>query len=65
MSAIDRIMRAYSSKHRLNEDQFALVHAELSAFITELMSGKRRQPALVPAAERIRSSDQGAFPKGP
>ena len=41
MSAIDRVMRAYASKHDLNPEQTAIVRSELSRFIEELMSGKR------------------------
>jgi hypothetical protein len=63
MSAIDRIMRAYSSKHSLNREQSALIRTELSAFIAELMSGKRPQPVFVSAAGEAIRSDQGAFPE--
>ena len=40
MNAIDRVMRAYSRKHTLNEEQTLRVRSELSAFIEELMLGK-------------------------
>lgn len=39
MSAIERVMKAYTSKHHLNPEQAALVRSELSSFIDELMSG--------------------------
>ena len=66
MSAIDRIMRAYSSKHSLNQVQSVLVRTELSAFITELMSGKRPEFPPVLVAEEcafIGRADQGALMK--
>ena len=43
MSAIERIMRAYASKHELNLEQAALVRLELSDFISKLMY-ERPQP---------------------
>jgi hypothetical protein len=48
MSAIERIMKAYASKHDLNVEQAARVRAELSSFIGELMSGMRREPTMLP-----------------
>lgn len=39
MSAIDRIMRAYSRKHSLTDEQTLRVRSELSAFIEQLMLG--------------------------
>lgn len=52
MSAIDRIMRAYSSKHPLNQVQSALIREELSAFIGDLLSGKRLEFPRASAAEQ-------------
>jgi hypothetical protein len=40
MNAIDRVMRAYSRKHRLTEQQASRVRLELSAFIEELILGE-------------------------
>jgi hypothetical protein len=48
MPAIERIMKAYASKHELNPEQATLVRVELSRFIDELTSGKRPEPTLVP-----------------
>lgn len=48
MSAIERVMKAYASKHDLSERQAAWVRLELSAFITELKSRKRREPTMLP-----------------
>jgi hypothetical protein len=59
MSAIDRVMRAYSSKHPLNRVQSALIRKELSAFIGDLMSGKR------PEFPRALTADERTFPGGP
>ncbi len=42
MSVIERIMKAYASKHELNPEQATLVRVELSRFIDELTSGQRR-----------------------
>jgi len=44
MNIIDRVMRAYSQKHRLTDEQMVRVRAELSAFIDELMLGKIGPP---------------------
>ena len=41
MKAIDRVMTAYGRTHRLTEAQTRLVRQELSAFIDELLAGKR------------------------
>jgi hypothetical protein len=41
---IDRVMRAYSLKHTLTEEQALRVRAELSAFIDDLMLGKPGMP---------------------
>lgn len=56
MSAIDRIMRAYSSKHHLNQDQSALIRTELSAFIRDLMSGNRLEFPRALVAEQCAST---------
>jgi hypothetical protein len=48
MSAIERVMKAYASKYDLNSEQAARVRAELSHFVDELMSGKRREPTMLP-----------------
>jgi hypothetical protein len=48
MSAVERVMKAYSSKHDLNAEQAVLVRAEISRFIGQLMSGKRREPTMLP-----------------
>ncbi len=45
MSAIERVMKAYTSKHDLNPEQTALVRSELSSFISELML-RRRPPTM-------------------
>lgn len=39
MSAIDRVMTAYTRKHTINEAQAVLVRAEISKFIQELSEG--------------------------
>jgi hypothetical protein len=44
MNVVDRVMQAYSRKHRLTEEQIFRVRAELSAFIEDLMLGKIRPP---------------------
>jgi hypothetical protein len=44
MKAIDRVMKAYSEKHRLTDAQAALARDELSAFIHELRLGKAEPP---------------------
>jgi hypothetical protein len=51
MSVIERVMKAYASKHDLKPQQVALVRAELSSFIGELMSGKRPEIARVSATQ--------------
>lgn len=48
MPAIDRVMRAYTSKYELNAEQATLVRLELSSFIAELMSRARREPRMLP-----------------
>ena len=48
MSAIERIMKAYASKHALNPEQAVLVRAEISRFIDELMSGKPQASSVTP-----------------
>jgi hypothetical protein len=48
MSAIDRVMRAYASKHILKPGQAALVREELAKFIDELMTGSRPAPVVLP-----------------
>jgi hypothetical protein len=48
MPAIDRVMRAYTSKHELNAEQATLVRLELSNFIGELMSRVPREPTMLP-----------------
>ena len=40
MKAIDRVMHAYLSTHKLTDDEAARVRAELTKFIDDLMSGK-------------------------
>jgi len=59
MSAIERVMKAYASKHDLSPKQAALVRAELSAFIGELRSGigqprscERRDPVMLPERKK-------------
>jgi hypothetical protein len=49
MKAIDRVMRAYLSTHKLTEEEASHVKAELSKFIDDLMSGKA---APVPTGQR-------------
>jgi len=41
MSAIHRVMRAYTSKHRLNPSQIVFVRVELSKIIDEFMTSLR------------------------
>jgi hypothetical protein len=41
MAVVDRVMRAYASKHDLNPSQAAFVRNELSKIINELMAGSR------------------------
>jgi hypothetical protein len=41
VSAIERVMQAYTRKYHLSPEQAALVHAELCRFIGELTSGGR------------------------
>jgi hypothetical protein len=41
MSAIERVMKAYTSTHDLTPEQTRLVRVELSNFINELMSVRR------------------------
>jgi hypothetical protein len=53
MAAIDRVMRAYASKHVLEPSKAALVRVELAKFIDELLTGSR-------LAETTRGSDIGA-----
>ena len=53
MSAINRVMRAYASKHVLEPSKAALVRVELAKFIDELLTGSRR-------AETMGGSDIGA-----
>jgi len=60
MSAIDRVMRAYASKHDLKPSQAALVRDELAKFIDELMTGSRRAPMM---PETVRGSYTGAAPQ--
>jgi hypothetical protein len=48
LPVIERIMKAYASKHDLNPEQAARVRAELLSFIGELMSGMRREPTMLP-----------------
>lgn len=48
MSAIERVMQAYTSKYHLSPEQTALVHAELCRFIGELTSGDRPEETTSP-----------------
>jgi hypothetical protein len=48
MSALSRVMKAYSSKHQLSSAQAAFVRDELSKFIEELMSKHCREPSMLP-----------------
>ena len=48
MSTVDRIMRAYASKHDLSPSQAVFVRDEISKFIDELMTEPRRAPAILP-----------------
>ena len=50
ISAIDRVMRAYASKHALNPHQAAFVRAELSKIIDELMEDRKCAPTMHPDA---------------
>jgi hypothetical protein len=49
MRAIDRVMRAYSRTHQLTEAQTIMVRQELSAFIDELLAGKKPDDRILPA----------------
>jgi hypothetical protein len=55
MSVVERVMRAYASKHQLTPPQAALVRLELSNFINDLLSGKRSEPT------RVETNDRPAF----
>lgn len=46
MSAIERVMSAYTRKHRINEAQAELVRAEISKFIHQLSEGDILQDGL-------------------
>jgi hypothetical protein len=48
VSAIERVMKAYTSKHDLNAEQAVRVRLELANFIDELMSMARREPTMFP-----------------
>jgi len=66
MSVIERIMKAYVSKHDLKPEHVAKVRGELSAFIDELMSGTRPEFLRASVAEQCAltgRSDQGAAMK--
>ena len=55
MSLIERVMKAYASKHDLNPEQARLVRTELSRFVQELTAAKPQEPtpgAQPDAAER-------------
>jgi len=52
MSTIDRVMRAYASKHALTPSQAAFVRTELSDFIGEPASRRRRDPTMFNEARK-------------
>jgi hypothetical protein len=52
MKAIDRVMTAYSRTHRLTEAQTRLVRQELSAFIDELLTGKKLDDKVWPPGSK-------------
>jgi len=52
MKAIDRVMKAYSRTHQLTEAQTRLVRRELSAFIDELLAGKKLEDRIWPSASK-------------
>jgi len=56
MSAIERVMKAYASKHDLNPEQAMLVRAELSKFVNELRDGRRPPTLFSENARRDASS---------
>jgi hypothetical protein len=49
MKAIDRVMTAYSRTHQLTEAQTSLVRQELSAFIDDLLAGKKLEDRIWPS----------------
>jgi hypothetical protein len=55
MSAVDRVMRAYASKHDLTERQAAFVREEISRFIDELTASHRRPPMMFPETNDARA----------
>jgi len=64
VSTLDRVMKAYASKHDLNLEQAALVRAELSKFINELKSGGHRPMKFSDSSNRdAGASDQGSIPE--
>lgn len=48
MSALDRVMRAYTRKYPLTRDQSVLVRRELSRIIADLSKRPRGAPAMLP-----------------
>jgi hypothetical protein len=52
MKAIDRVMRAYSRTHQLTEAQTAMVRQDLSAFIDELLAGKKPDDRILPVGSK-------------
>ena len=50
MSAIERVMRAYASKHELNDSQAAFVREELAKIIDEIKTAPRSAPVMFPEA---------------
>ena len=50
MLAIDRVMRAYASKHELSDRQAAFVREELAKIIDEITAAPRRAPVIFPEA---------------
>ena len=47
MAAIDRVMRAYASKHELSPAQAAFVRQALAEFIEQLKTRPWREPPVV------------------
>jgi hypothetical protein len=58
MSVVDRVMRAYASKHDLTGRQAAFVREEIAKFIVELTAAPRRPPMMFPEADDVRVEER-------
>jgi hypothetical protein len=65
MSIVDRVMRAYVSKHDLSPAQATFVRAELSKFIDELMGRPVQASIAAPRTETSSPGDQTLEPQTP